>query len=262
MIKRSRRKLVGLFLVVALLLGVPALFVARQMRQEYLDVGLLRSIRENEPREAVALLKQGANPNVRELPVDTRSFWQRLLALLIPSQRTATTYTPTPLATLCEDLYLSPYVKESYLTEYRALVKMLLVSGANVNEKDQADMPLLIKTIDLGKIVQARLLIEFGADTNCQDQNGDTPLAYAAAKLPKIIPALLDKGAEINRRHSGITALMVAADNGTPDAVKYLLRGGADVQLRDKQGRTALYYAQGRGHTQIVSLLKQAGARP
>jgi len=43
--------------------------------------------------------------------------------------------------------------------------------------------------------------------------------------------------------------------------VKILLELGANVNVKDKEGRTALAYATVRGHTEIVQLLKQAGAK-
>jgi ankyrin repeat protein len=43
--------------------------------------------------------------------------------------------------------------------------------------------------------------------------------------------------------------------------VKALLSKGADIKTKDKWGRTALIRAVGNGHTEIVELLKQHGAK-
>jgi ankyrin repeat protein len=40
-----------------------------------------------------------------------------------------------------------------------------------------------------------------------------------------------------------------------------LLDAGADVNVKDKEGRTGLMRAQEEGHTEIVELLKKAGAK-
>jgi len=45
------------------------------------------------------------------------------------------------------------------------------------------------------------------------------------------------------------------------DIVKLLIENGADVNVKDKDGMTALMYASEEGYTEIVSLLKNAGAK-
>jgi ankyrin repeat protein len=43
--------------------------------------------------------------------------------------------------------------------------------------------------------------------------------------------------------------------------VKILIEAGADVNARDNEGRTALKIAADKGHTDLVQLLKAAGAK-
>jgi len=52
------------------------------------------------------------------------------------------------------------------------------------------------------------------------------------------------------------TALHRAAEFGKVDLVKYLLERGADRTIRDTKGKTALYWAEHRGHTEIIELLQ------
>ena len=94
-----------------------------------------------------------------------------------------------------------------------------------------------------------------------QDLSSDL---HSAAKRGDItaVNALLAKGAEVNAKDKdGRTALMYAAGNGHTETVETLLAKGAEVNAEDKGGRTALMYATWKGHTKIVRLLKQAGAR-
>ena len=44
------------------------------------------------------------------------------------------------------------------------------------------------------------------------------------------------------------------------DVAKLLIENGADVNAKDNDGVTALMQASENGHTEIVSLLKSAGA--
>ena len=53
------------------------------------------------------------------------------------------------------------------------------------------------------------------------------------------------------------TALHYAANHGYLAIATRLLEGGADLTLRDNDGRTALDYARSRGHSEVVALLSQ-----
>jgi ankyrin repeat protein/Mg2+ and Co2+ transporter CorA len=67
---------------------------------------------------------------------------------------------------------------------------------------------------------------------------------------------LLRKGAEVNvRRESETSALYQAARAGHNKVAELLLRHGADPEFRDKDGRTALWAPVMRGFTETVKLL-------
>jgi len=57
------------------------------------------------------------------------------------------------------------------------------------------------------------------------------------------------------------TQLLEAAKSGQSEQVKSLLDAGADVKVRDNRGQTPLMIAAEEDQTQIVELLKQAGAK-
>ena len=44
------------------------------------------------------------------------------------------------------------------------------------------------------------------------------------------------------------------------DKLRVLIEGGADINLRDEDGYTALYWAQEYNYRRIVKLLKKHGA--
>ena len=66
-----------------------------------------------------------------------------------------------------------------------------------------------------------------------------------------------------------MTVLMIAAGNGHAKTVEVLIEAGADVDAKDRDGRTALFGAasgvfatEGKGHAEIVRALVAAGFFP
>lgn len=55
--------------------------------------------------------------------------------------------------------------------------------------------------------------------------------------------------------------LIDAAQRGDISSVKSLLNKGADMNAKNKNGWTASMLASKNGHTEIVQLLKKAGAK-
>ena len=87
-------------------------------------------------------------------------------------------------------------------------------------------------------------------------------LIYTSARgNTEQVRELLDAGADIDIQDKfGRTALMLSAAYGRADTVKLLLDAGADIDIQEEFGRTALVLAAMWGHTGVMELLIQAGA--
>jgi len=73
----------------------------------------------------------------------------------------------------------------------------------------------------------------------------------------------LDSGADPNLSDkSGTTALMIAAMLGQTDYSNLLVAYRADINLKSTDGSNALFLASMNGHTDIVKTLLEKGARP
>ena len=59
----------------------------------------------------------------------------------------------------------------------------------------------------------------------------------------------------------GAKALIIAAGEGNIDIVELLLTAGAETNLKDSEGKTALMWAEKEGHHDIVYLLEQKEAK-
>ena len=74
---------------------------------------------------------------------------------------------------------------------------------------------------------------------------------------------LLDRGADPNiHNSSGDTALIKASFNNKIEIARLLLDNDADPNIQNSYGDTALRWASGRGHIEIVKMLLDRGANP
>lgn len=77
------------------------------------------------------------------------------------------------------------------------------------------------------------------------------------------VRACLRGGAQVNERdRGGFTMLMraMSSELATSDIVQALIEGGADVNAKDAQGWTALHLAAQAGRAEWIELLVNAGA--
>jgi len=158
-----------------------------------------------------------------------------------------------PLATIRAIFFL---VAASLLFTFR------LTATAAPHEEAQST-PMLAAAI-AGDIPTMKVLIESGANANEANIYGNTPLHYALRRTSMerrqgrvaVVAFLVKHGANINRRtKNGITPLMDASNIGDTDALKYLVKNGAQIDLADKDGRTALALAANRLYDDIVIYL-------
>lgn len=110
----------------------------------------------------------------------------------------------------------------------------------------------------------ASALLKSGANVNRVNARGQTPLLIATTNDvdgARLVPLLLCYGANTNYNRDQVmwqeTPLMVASRNGNCATARLLLKSGAYVNDRDKNGRTAIHHAVG---SDMVLLLVKHGA--
>ncbi len=138
------------------------------------------------------------------------------------------------------------------------LVQMLLEHGADAGNLPLAD-PSQNRAL-------AELAIAHGYDVNT-GRPGWPPLVVASrgdkGEHPEKIQALLELGADVNvRDYKGKTALHRAATAGFLGSMEVLLAHGAEIDAADAKGETPLFDAVRAGRVEAVALLLERGANP
>jgi serine/threonine-protein phosphatase 6 regulatory ankyrin repeat subunit B len=148
-----------------------------------------------------------------------------------------------------------------------AAMELLLVRGARVDGRPGTTFsPLMFAASNNKNLEAARLLIEKGANVNFDSGDGYTALTLTYLRdADKIARLLLEHGANVNARYklTGDTALLHAVkegESGEEKVIDVLLEFKANVNIRDNDGHTALYYAKRAGKEALVQKLLQHGA--
>ncbi|SRR5712692_5510784 len=106
-----------------------------------------------------------------------------------------------------------------------------------------------------------RTLAAAGADVNCQDSSGGTPLMAAAQLyLVDMVALLLELGADPRAKNEDSdTALHFASRRGAERIVDLLIQAGADIHARNDLGESILDLALPRKRSEIVRILSRHG---
>ena len=163
---------------------------------------------------------------------------------------------------------------------YLRMINRLLDSGANVNARTAEVPPIRrwvlpisdISWVDFtgqtpflraalaGDIAVMRLLLDRSADPNIPTFSNTTALMAAAGVNWSVgqtyteskegpmeaVKLCMEKGADVNAINAmGFTALTGAVNRGSDDIVEFLVKHGARMDVKDKEGRTLQDWAEG-----------------
>lgn len=146
-----------------------------------------------------------------------------------------------------------------------SIAKELIDSGADINKQDHIkDSPYLYASAQGKNEILSYMLEKGTADQTVYNRFGGNALIPAAEKghLDNVKLLLADGSVDIDHQNNyGYTALIetVALRDGSPLYQKIateLLAAGADKELRDNDGKTALDYAKELNYPEMQQLLE------
>jgi len=123
-------------------------------------------------------------------------------------------------------------------------------------------------SVKVAKIIPIAWPVALGSGGETLEDPDETPLMRAAVQGDlKTVRQLLSEttSAGVNALdQGGQSALILACQNPktSPDVVKALIAAGANVNLRSRNGYTALTWALARNNNDVSRLLRRAGGRP
>lgn len=95
-------------------------------------------------------------------------------------------------------------------------------------------------------------------NTPIQTNNLNTPLVIAILKGDiGFVKKIIEYGADVNEQSNGMSPLMYAARYNKVEILKILISSGANINVKENHGFTALKYAELSNANEAVVLLKQ-----
>jgi ankyrin repeat protein len=130
----------------------------------------------------------------------------------------------------------------------------------------QRDPPVqskaLISAAEIGESGIVKWLLDQHADADAKDDQGITPLMWAALKgSGPTVKILLDAGANVNATdYNGWSATMWSASQGRIETLRMLLAKKPNLHATNKDGKTALIIARAMNQAAAAAVLKEGGA--
>jgi ankyrin repeat protein len=228
------------------------------------------------------LVSEHADPNTPQADGTTALHWaahwddRELADLLIragANPKTTNAYGATPLAEACTN-------------SDPVMIEKLLKAGADPNAMSSEGETALMTAARTGSVQTVKALLDHGADVNAKERwLGQTALMWAVAENhPAVVEMLIAHGADVNARSTvreekiknkwftanvvsappkgGLTPLLYAARQNSLEAAKMLVKAGADLNLADPDGTSALVMAIVNAHYDLPIYLIEHGADP
>lgn len=141
-------------------------------------------------------------------------------------------------------------------------IHLLLAHGADVNAKESKENQTALMWAAAEKHSDVvSILVETGADVNATSKVFAQPEPFTV-KVPNIFGSSYPHTLRFPKTRGGFSALQFAAQQGDIDSTQSLLDGGADIDYATEEEGSALVIATAAGHEELAMFLLKHGADP
>ncbi|GFE56221.1 ankyrin repeat domain-containing protein [Geobacter sp. AOG1] len=144
-----------------------------------------------------------------------------------------------------------------------ARLQSMVAQGVDVNAQRIYGYSELDDAAYRGEVPVARFLLDNGAPINPQRDDGVIPLETAIWRgHTQLVRFLIGRGANVNHVNPvyGTTPLMICGEYGNAEMARLLIAAGASLTAKDKDNRTAVYYATDNKKLDVLGVFRKAGA--
>ena len=171
----------------------------------------------------------------------------------------------------------SPLITEAIAKNSIGIVRLLINKGANVNATNEIGVTPLMIAAASHQMDAVKLLLKKGAKIRVRDGNNKNILHWLLCSAfydnknenISLLKLLLKNGADFDVQakslvgyKDGSTPLMCAVKRDFQKSVKVLLTKKANLDFKNSEGHTALYYAVDENNVAMVRVLLSHGANP
>jgi ankyrin repeat protein len=138
-------------------------------------------------------------------------------------------------------------------------------AGINANAQDSEGRTALIAAAARGDLVIVNALLSHGVDVNIKDNLGYTALSHAVEAMYSDVEDALLNRPSLDPNVGGMKGrpvLLAYVWRNDKERTHKLLVRGADVNVQDADGDTALHGAAENGNVEIITMLLDKGANP
>lgn len=154
------------------------------------------------------------------------------------------------------------------------IIGFMIDSGAKVNAVDNQGRTPLYNAMYRDSLAAVQVLLDNGAKVDSRESTANNACVFSEGTALHIAVSLgkteyvrlLTEASEtdivnVKSQRYGRTVLHDAAIKGFLDITEYLIDSGADINVKDNEKKTPLYYAQKYRHKQIVNILQKKKAQ-
>ncbi len=215
---------------------------------------LHEAIRYGNIEIAKALLNSGADVNAKD------NLGKTPVMLILPKDKLAELYKLliTYRADLSQkDMYGDSVLHTAAMQAVDGTTIILLISGgADVDARNKEGVTPLAIAVQKGNTENVRLLTAAGANIHTQDTNGMSPLSVAFDSSEEMFEAVVNQSNATQQDSEGNTPLHLALITDAPlDKVQYIISLTNDVNIRNRDGNTALFLATLKNRKKVGELL-------